>query len=124
MKSASAVPGIITSVYVTTGGGRTGNGGGNGTAGTQDEIDFEWKGKTPDRYSGDLKWHRHSGDPKGRRLCHQDRSLSHHGLHVMRGVSDYLIMPFSFTGNTPTEVQTNVFVSGQEDLQVRERVYV
>lgn len=59
MKSASAVPGIITSVYVTTGGGRTGNGGGNGTAGTQDEIDFEWKGKTL------------SGDLKGYRLCHQ-----------------------------------------------------
>lgn len=43
MKSASAMPGIVTALYLASGDGRTGD----SNLGSQDEIDFEFKGNAP-----------------------------------------------------------------------------
>lgn len=45
VKSAAILPGIITSIYLSSGGGRKDD----QTLGKQDEIDLEWKGNTPDK---------------------------------------------------------------------------
>lgn len=43
MRSASVMPGVVTAVYFASGDGRTDD----QTLGTQDELDFEFKGNTP-----------------------------------------------------------------------------